>query len=147
MEWYYVDAILGPEDGIIAGVVDSLAASVEGSKRFPEDDHPFKAPGKTDQRGEYHVHLLHIYLSNAHDAGPCPGLNTAANHGYLPRNGIVTAGQAIAGTAELFNMGADLAAVLVAGAVGLNGDIPTLTFSIGGADARTLPFHATTNPY
>lgn len=34
-------------------------------------------------------------------------------------------------------MGADLAAVLVAGAVGLNGDIPTLRFSLGGADART----------
>jgi hypothetical protein len=24
--------------------------------------------------------------------GPCPGLNTLANHGYLPRNGIATVG-------------------------------------------------------
>lgn len=22
--------------------------------------------------------------------GPCPGLNTLANHGYLPRNGVAT---------------------------------------------------------
>jgi hypothetical protein len=34
-------------------------------------------------------------------------------------------------------MGADLAAVLVAGAVAENGNIPTATFSIGGADGRT----------
>lgn len=37
-------------------------------------------------------------------------------------------------------MGADLAAVLVGGAVALNGDITTLTFSIGGADAREYNF-------
>jgi hypothetical protein len=69
--------------------------------------------------------------------GPCPGLNTLANHGYLPRNGIVTAGQTIAAVSQVYNMGADLASVLVAGAVGENGDIPSLRFSLGGADART----------
>lgn len=34
--------------------------------------HPFLAPGPGDRRGE------------------CPGLNAAANHGFLPRNGIPT---------------------------------------------------------
>lgn len=34
--------------------------------------HAYKAPGATDLRGE------------------CPGLNAAANHGYLPRNGLPT---------------------------------------------------------
>lgn len=34
--------------------------------------HQYIAPGPTDIRG------------------PCPGLNAAANHGYLPRNGITT---------------------------------------------------------
>ena len=29
--------------------------------------------------------------------GPCPGLNAAANHGYLPRNGIATLEQTVAG--------------------------------------------------
>jgi hypothetical protein len=29
--------------------------------------------------------------------GPCPGLNAAANHGYLPRNGIATIEQTVAG--------------------------------------------------
>jgi hypothetical protein len=34
--------------------------------------HPFKAPRANDERGQ------------------CPGLNAAANHGFLPRNGIPT---------------------------------------------------------
>jgi hypothetical protein len=46
------DAIIGPSNGIIAGVVDSLAESVAGSKKFPEAAYPFQPPGKTDQRGE-----------------------------------------------------------------------------------------------
>ena len=37
--------------------------------------HPFRAPGANDKRGE------------------CPGLNAAANHGFLPRNGIPTIAQ------------------------------------------------------
>jgi hypothetical protein len=64
-------------------------------------------------------------------------LNTLANHGYLPRNGIVTAGQVIEAVSRVFNMAADLAWLLVAGAVAENGDIPSLSFSLGGADART----------
>lgn len=34
--------------------------------------HPFRAPRPNDRRGQ------------------CPGLNAAANHGFLPRNGIPT---------------------------------------------------------
>lgn len=94
-------------------VASESRASVGGLMRFPEDDFPFVAPGQTDQRG------------------PCPGMNTLANHGYLPRNGIVNAGQVFEATARVFNMATDLAAVLIAGAIALNGDIRTLTFSIG----------------
>ncbi|EJD34905.1 heme-thiolate peroxidase [Auricularia subglabra TFB-10046 SS5] len=104
---------------LVNGVVDTLPSSIEGSKRFPEDAYPFIAPGPTDQRG------------------PCPGMNTLANHGYVPRNGIVTVLQTIHATSQLFNMAVDLSTALTAGALALNGDIPTLTFSIGGADPRT----------
>lgn len=38
----------------------------------PGSGHAFKAPGPNDLRGQ------------------CPGLNAAANHGFLPRNGIAT---------------------------------------------------------
>jgi hypothetical protein len=60
-----------------------------------------------------------------------------ANHGYIPRNGIATLAQTIKGAAQLFNMGADLTAFLAGGSVLLAGDIPSMTYSIGGADART----------
>jgi hypothetical protein len=36
----------------------------------PGTDHQYVAPGSGDRRG------------------PCPGLNAAANHGFLPHNGI-----------------------------------------------------------
>jgi hypothetical protein len=134
-----LDAVIGPVDGILAGVLSTFPSSIEGSKKFPEPDYPFKAPGPTDQRGAFSSVLKNISQDDLSSTilGPCPGLNTLANHGYLPRSGIVTAGQAIRATSQVFNMGADLAAVLVAGAVALNGDIQTLTFSLGGADART----------
>lgn len=38
----------------------------------PGTTHQFVAPGTNDKRG------------------PCPGLNAAANHGFLPRSGITT---------------------------------------------------------
>lgn len=38
----------------------------------PGSEHEFQSPGPNDKRG------------------PCPGLNAAANHGFLPRSGITT---------------------------------------------------------
>ncbi|KAH7174596.1 uncharacterized protein B0J16DRAFT_404342 [Fusarium flagelliforme] len=121
--------------GLVGGVVSLLGGTVEavldnvvgliptnkavkGLQKFPEKSHPFKAPGKTDQRG------------------PCPGLNTLANHGYIPRNGIATIGQIQAGTAKVFNMGADLSALLAVGGDVDGGDILSQKMSIGGPDNR-----------
>ena len=41
----------------------------------------------------------HAYVSPAPDEirGPCPGLNAAANHGYLPRSGIVSLEETVSG--------------------------------------------------
>ena len=44
----------------------------DGAKLVNDAAHPWRAPGPGDQRG------------------PCPGLNTLANHGWLPRNGVVS---------------------------------------------------------
>lgn len=63
--------------------------------------------------------------------GVCPGLNALANHGYLPRNGIVTAQQVIQATSEVFNMGEDLSALLCFIAVTYGGNLETQTFSSG----------------
>ncbi|GAA6064213.1 hypothetical protein JCM10212_003822 [Sporobolomyces blumeae] len=114
--------ISGVEGGLgdlVNGLSNALATGVKASDRRPDADHPFKAPGPTDQRG------------------PCPGLNTLANHGYLPRSGIVTGSEVIQATSEGFNMAADLSGLLVLIAVAFGGNLETATFSIGGEDERT----------
>ncbi|KAI0137143.1 hypothetical protein BJ170DRAFT_45393 [Xylariales sp. AK1849] len=110
--------------GTLEAVIDNVlglvptAKAVEGLQKFPEADYPFQAPGPTDQRG------------------PCPGLNTLANHGYIPRTGIVTIGQINAATARVFNMGADLSTLLATGGALDGGDILSQKMSIGGPDDR-----------
>ncbi|ETS73157.1 hypothetical protein PFICI_15102 [Pestalotiopsis fici W106-1] len=110
--------------GTLQAVLDNVlgliptSEAVKGLQRFPQSDHPFQAPGPTDQRG------------------PCPGLNTLANHGYIPRSGIASIGQINAATAKVFNMGADLSSLLATGGALDGGDILSQTMSIGGPDNR-----------
>ncbi|THV89509.1 Cloroperoxidase [Aureobasidium pullulans] len=98
---------------------DFLPSNITGLKKFPEAAYPYKDPAPSDQRG------------------PCPGMNTLANHGYIPRNGITTVAQTVVAAARVFNMGADLTTFLAGGSVLFAGDIPTMRYSIGGADKRT----------
>lgn len=74
--------------------------------------HAFRAPSSTDRRG------------------PCPGLNAAANHGYLPSNGIGTITDFIEGCQAAFGMGADLATFLAIYGAIFDGDLTS--YSIGG---------------
>lgn len=101
--------------------------------------HPFRAPRLSDKRGQ------------------CPGLNAAANHGFLPRNGIPTIADstllrphhlhftyanidvAVTGLGAAFNMAPDLALVLAVAAVGLVGDPVAQSWSIGGKYSPVLP--------
>jgi len=101
--------------------------------------HPFLAPGPGDRRGE------------------CPGLNAAANHGFLPRNGIPTVANsriqwalrlesvyanvviAVTGLGAAYNMAPDLALALAVAAVALVGDPVAQTWSIGGSYSPILP--------
>ncbi|KAF2763409.1 Cloroperoxidase [Pseudovirgaria hyperparasitica] len=83
--------------------------------------HEFLPPGPNDLRGQ------------------CPGLNAAANHGFLPRNGRTTPLQTSKGLEEAYNMSPELAIGLSAISILLSGDIPTLTWSIGGAFPASLP--------
>ena len=64
--------------------------------------------------------------------GPCPGLNAAANHGYIARNGVTNLLEAITGTNEVFGMGQDLGGFLSAYSVIQAGNPLTLQWSIGG---------------
>ncbi|KAL1304902.1 hypothetical protein AAFC00_003820 [Neodothiora populina] len=91
---------------------DSLVFDAAAQYISTSGDHAFVAPGPNDQRG------------------PCPGLNAAANHGYLPHDGVATISEFVAGTNKVFGMGLDLGAFLsVYGAVA-DGD--GTKWSIGG---------------
>lgn len=67
---------------------DFLPSNITGLKKFPEAAYPYQDPKPSDQRG------------------PCPGMNTLANHGYINRNGITTVAQTVIAAARVFNMGA-----------------------------------------
>ncbi|ORY86991.1 Chloroperoxidase [Protomyces lactucae-debilis] len=70
--------------------------------------------------------------------GPCPGLNAAANHGYISRDGVTNLVEAIQGTNAVFGMGLDLGGFLSAYSVLQVGDPLTQKWSIGGAPPATL---------
>ncbi|TVY86128.1 Aromatic peroxygenase [Lachnellula willkommii] len=86
----------------------------------PNDtDHQFVAPTDTDIRG------------------PCPGLNAAANHGFLARDGVTNYSELIDAVQNVYNMGYDLANFLAVFAIDIaDGDILTGKLSIG-CDATT----------
>ncbi|KAF2173462.1 hypothetical protein M409DRAFT_15744 [Zasmidium cellare ATCC 36951] len=76
----------------------------------------------------------HAYASPAADEirGPCPGLNAAANHGYLSRSGILTIENTIEGLGAAYGMSVDLAGFLAAYGIIFDGDPVAGTWSIGG---------------
>ncbi|CAK1367452.1 unnamed protein product [Cercospora beticola] len=74
--------------------------------------------------------------------GPCPGLNAAANHGYLPRNGIASIQQTVSGLGALYNLGPRISAALAVYAIATTGNAVEGVWSIGGP----LPEFPLTNP-
>ncbi|KAJ7261525.1 Chloroperoxidase [Mycena rebaudengoi] len=92
-----------------------------GLKRIPDAAHPYIAPGPNDQRG------------------PCPGMNTLANHGYIPRNGIATFEQITLAQVEAFNLEVNFAAFLVAANMLMRGNPFVNKLSIGGASPLVPP--------
>ncbi|EAU87196.2 hypothetical protein CC1G_10475 [Coprinopsis cinerea okayama7 len=91
--------------------------------------HPYQAP---------RPHLDH--------RGPCPGLNTLANHGYLPRSGIATPAQIVQAvmeggplsfTSPRFNMENTFAKFVTYAAFLVDGNPITNLMSIGGKTWRT----------
>ena len=67
----------------------------------------------------------------------CPGLNVAANHGFLARDGVTTFNELVDAQQNIYNVGYDLASLLaVLGLTLTDGDIVTEKLSIG-CDATT----------
>lgn len=94
-------------------ITNPPAQTFNGTKVIPDAEHPFIAPGPADLRG------------------PCPGLNTLANHGYLPRNGVASFEQIVTATGEGFNMDPSLASALAAFGILSRGNAFVNLLSIG----------------
>ncbi|KAF7327276.1 Cloroperoxidase [Mycena kentingensis (nom. inval.)] len=88
------------------------------TKIIPDAAHPFMAPGPKDQRG------------------PCPGMNTLANHGYIPRDGIATFEDILNAMVEVFNIRQDFGAFLVAANMLMKGNPYLNKISIGGVSSK-----------
>jgi hypothetical protein len=61
----------------VGGLPGPIAQSVNPDNRRSENGYEFKALGPGDSHG------------------PCLGFNLLANHGYLPRNGVVNYGHVV----------------------------------------------------
>ncbi|KAH6891630.1 Chloroperoxidase [Coprinopsis sp. MPI-PUGE-AT-0042] len=95
--------------------------AVNGTKLVNDAAHPYRAPRPGDMRG------------------PCPGLNTLANHGYLPRDGIASPRQIIIAAQEGFNQALSSARTAVYAGHLLNGNLEYDLLSIGGKTPKTGP--------
>ncbi|KAJ3528841.1 heme-thiolate peroxidase [Coprinellus aureogranulatus] len=85
-----------------------------GTKLVNDADHPWQPAQPGDIRG------------------PCPGLNTLAAHGYLPRNGVATPSQIVQAVQEGFNMESGTARFVTYAAFLVDGNLVTDLLSIGG---------------
>jgi hypothetical protein len=83
--------------------------------------HEFRSPRSGDIRGQ------------------CPGLNAAANHGFIPRNGLLTTAQTVQGLGEAYSMSTDLTLFLAVLATALAGDPVSNRWSIGGKFTPIIP--------
>ncbi|KIJ46203.1 hypothetical protein M422DRAFT_250242 [Sphaerobolus stellatus SS14] len=90
-------------------------------KLVNDKDHPYEPLRKGDIRG------------------PCPGLNTLASHGYLPRNGVVTPAQIINAVQDGFGMDNELAILLAYSTMLTDGNVVTNLMSIGQKTPLTGP--------
>ncbi|KAI7643416.1 hypothetical protein KC319_g12655, partial [Hortaea werneckii] len=85
----------------------------ESQRVSTSGEHEFRAPGPGDIRG------------------PCAGLNAAANHGYLPRDGIATAESVNTGLWEAFGLDQTATLFLQTATMFFDGDPLSGRWSIG----------------
>ncbi|KAJ3568217.1 heme-thiolate peroxidase [Leucocoprinus birnbaumii] len=92
-----------------------------GTKLVNDAQHPFKPLRPGDIRG------------------PCPGMNTLASHGYIPRTGVASPSQIIEAVGEGFNMERNFATFITYLAHLSDGNQVTDLLSIGGKTSKTGP--------
>ncbi|KAJ4299471.1 hypothetical protein N0V90_004716 [Kalmusia sp. IMI 367209] len=114
-----VEGNSGPIDSVTFSATEQLVNVGPGS------GHQYQDPGSNDKRG------------------PCPGLNAAANHNFLPRNGQPNIQQTVDGLAAAYSFGQEFAAALAVIAIALTGDPLGQRWSIGGPFSPAVPLLST----
>ncbi|KAH6906949.1 Chloroperoxidase [Coprinopsis sp. MPI-PUGE-AT-0042] len=104
-------------------------------------DPPYPPPPPMFQGAMLVNDAAHPYLEPKEGdiRGPCPGLNTLANHGWLPRDGVASPSQMIIAVQEGFNMETNLARTTTYAAHLLDGNPLTDLISIGHKTPKTGP--------
>ncbi|KAL8792072.1 MAG: hypothetical protein Q9195_005327 [Heterodermia aff. obscurata] len=107
------------------GAKNGLPGNGKGGIKVPADGdtaHAFEAPGPNDIRG------------------PCPALNTLANHHFISHDGIATLNELLDAQQNVFNLGYDAALLFASFGISEDGDTVTEKLSIGcDATSRTSP--------
>lgn len=85
------------------------AAAPQGAGFLPVIPPPFDAESQHVSTTGTHEFVA---PSSSDARGMCPGLNAAANHGYLPHSGVATIQEFISGTYQVFGMAQDLSTFL-----------------------------------
>ncbi|KAF1939761.1 Cloroperoxidase [Clathrospora elynae] len=105
------------------GAKNGAPGSQTGGIKVPADGdtaHAFVAPGPNDIRG------------------PCPGLNTAANHNFLSHDGVTTFTELVDAQQNIYNLDYPVSVLLAVLGIQAGGDIVTGKLSIGcDATSRT----------
>ncbi|KAJ3537846.1 heme-thiolate peroxidase [Fusarium decemcellulare] len=94
----------------------------------PSTDHKWKAPGPGDGAYFHMDNSLTGYVDKKSARGPCPMLNTLANHNYFPHNGRhITKEIAIKGFMEALNFDSPFSTLIFRPAVVVN-PLPNATW-------------------
>ncbi|KAF9552972.1 aromatic peroxygenase precursor [Agrocybe pediades] len=133
----YVQAF--PAFGSLAGMTREQLDAIVPTLKYAKPQNP---PGPLNDTSAKLVNdAAHPWkpLAPGDIRGPCPGLNTLASHGYLPRNGIATPVQIINAVQEGFNMENTIAILVTYAAFLVDGNVVTNLLSIGGKTSFTGP--------
>jgi hypothetical protein len=124
-------------------VKQALQEAKRSGVKLPKREKPVKKAVGFDAAQQFvSTSGEHIWVSpsSTDQRGPCPGLNAAANHGYIPHSGVGTIGEIIQGVNEAFGMAVDLGTFLAAFGAVFDGNL--LGYSIGGPTAQSqLPLN------
>ncbi|KAF8860756.1 hypothetical protein BDZ45DRAFT_703680 [Acephala macrosclerotiorum] len=125
-----------PIEHLASLVKDSLAGGIPDARRMKKRSTFNPEAQLIDVHGEHEFIMPNYTAGDVR--GPCPGLNTLANHAYLPRNGVATIAQYIDATNKVWGMGKDISTILAVYGTVFGGNIVSLNPS-GGYSSSANP--------